>query len=406
MKILFVINTLPFPPRDGSTIPTCNYLTRLSKICDVSILYIKDKNIEDNYNQLKENMAIARRFWIIESSQIPTFARVKNEFTLNKPFFFRQFVNFEQVSDIFKKQSFDLVWASSITLSETIESIKKIVKNNPIFLLGLSDSMTAVLRMSRKSALTQGFDFKSRILCLIHFFRSFLVSRIEAKILDEYDIVLVQTKTDFNWIEKISKGRLNSKTIVLPNGVNEALFSLPIQGPKNGLLFLGILNNGYGKYLEWLLNNVWGKIKNQTNSQLFVVGKGASEKLKLRMSNDSNIVYNEFVPDICDVFKDRAVMLAPIFKGYGLINKVVESMAAGVPVIGTEDSFNGIPNFNNGMHGVISRSADEFIHNTIHLINNPDLNKNIALSARELVKEHFLWDNRVDFLLEKIKTQK
>ena len=403
MRILFVLSNLPYPPRDGSTIPTYNYLYRLAKIYDVAILYIKDKQVEVNKEQLKKNIALAKQFWIIEASQASTLSRVKNEFSLKKPFFFRQLVDFEQVAEKIKNQSFDLVWVSSITLSETIASIKKIVSPNPICLLGLSDSNTAVLRLLGKRVATKSLDVKTRLIYLASFFRSFLVSRIESKILKTYDIILVQTDQDFKWIERISNGHLNSKILVLPNGVNKELFSLPIHRPKNGLLFLGILNNGYGKSLEWLLDNVWEKIKNQTNTQLFIIGRGASETLKLRMNNDSNIIYNEFVPDICDVFKNRAVMLAPVFKGYGLINKVVESMAAGVPVVGTADSFNGIPDFNNNVHGVISQSADEFIGNTINLIKNYDLNKKIALSARELVQKHFLWEDRVFKLLEKIK---
>ena len=96
-------------------------------------------------------------------------------------------------------------------------------------------------------------------------------------------------------------------------------------------------------------------------------------------------------------------MLSPVFKGYGLINKVVESMAAGVPVIGTADSFNGMPDFANGRHGIVVNNADSFIEESLKLLGNPMKRKDIAFAARALVRDKFSWDDRIETLVKRIE---
>jgi glycosyltransferase involved in cell wall biosynthesis len=230
------------------------------------------------------------------------------------------------------------------------------------------------------------------------------MGRIEAKILKIYDLILLQSDLDKKWIDKISCGKLVKKTMVVSNGANDDLFDLPIINDSKDILFLGILNNGYGKSLEWLMNHVWPEIrKAHKDIILHVVGRGASDDLRSRMDMDNHITYTEYLPNICDVFKNKGVMLAPIFKGFGLINKVVESMAAGVPVIGTSDSFNGITEFSNGQHGVIANDADSFIEETLKIFAHQTKRRDIADSARAIIKRNFSWDDRIRTIVKRIE---
>ena len=239
---------------------------------------------------------------------------------------------------------------------------------------------------------------------MISWLRSWGVSRIEAKMLRIYDLILLQTDVDKKWLDKISSGKLAKKTMAVSNGVNDDLFDLPIMNDGKDILFLGILNNGYGKSLEWLMNNVWPKIrKAHKDTRLCVVGRGASDQLRLRMAEDNHITYTEYLPNICEVFKNKVVMLAPVFKGYGLINKVIESMAAGVPVVGDSGCFNGISEFTDGRHGIVANDADSFAKETLKLLANPKKRRDIADSARALVRKNFSWEDRIEDIVKRIE---
>ena len=404
MRFLFVLDVLPYPPRDGTTIPTFNWISRLASKHQVSLLYVKDEKTVLNHRQVLENRSYVKDVWVIESSRFPAYIRIKDELIGKKPFFLGCSIDSIRLSQYLNGYDFDVVWGSPISVTEYIESIYKILGPEPIYVLGMNDSNTAVLRSLGKRSISKGLDFKTRLLYLTSWLRSWRVGQIEAKVLAMYDLILLQTNVDKSWIDKISLGKLAKKTMAISNGVNDDLFDLPIVAKGNNILFLGILNNGYGKSFEWLMNYVWPKIREANKeTKLYVVGRGASDQLRLRMAKDKHITYTEYLPNICDVFKNKGVMLAPVFKGFGLINKVVESMAAGVPVVGTSKSFNGISGFNNEIHGIVANDADSFVKGTMKLFANAAKRKDIADSARALVKKNFLWEERIDTIIKKIE---
>ena len=407
MRILFVLDKLPYPPRDGSTIPTFNWISRLSSKHDVSLLYVKDEAIELNQQQVSENRPFLENLWVIESSRSSAYIRIKDELIRRKPYFLGWSVDIAKLGQCLNDRSFDVVWGS-FSVTETIRSIHKILNPGPIYVSGMSDSNTAVLRSLGKRSIIKGLDFKTRVVYLISWLRSWGVSRIEAEMLKIYDLILLQTEVDKKWIDKISSGKLASKTMAVSNGVNDDLFDLPIMNDGSDILFFGILSkgySGYGKSLEWLMNNVWPKIrKAHKDAKFYVLGRGASDRLRLRMAEDGRITYAEFMPNICEVFKNKVIMLSPVFKGYGLINKVIESMAAGVPVVGTIGSFNGIPEFSNGQHGIVANDADNFVTETLRLLANPMKRKDIAYSAKALVRKKFSWDDKINTIVERIES--
>jgi len=92
-----------------------------------------------------------------------------------------------------------------------------------------------------------------------------------------------------------------------------------------------------------------------------------------------------------------------VFKGYGLINKVIESMAAGVPVVGDPSCFNGILGFTNGRHGIVANNADAFVKETLKLFDNPMKRRDIAKSARTLVRKNFSWEKKIRTIVKRIE---
>jgi hypothetical protein len=79
MRFLFVLDVLPYPPRDGTTIPTFNWITRVSSKHHVSLLYVKDKMAALNDQQIIENRPFVENISIIESFRSSTCIRIKDE---------------------------------------------------------------------------------------------------------------------------------------------------------------------------------------------------------------------------------------------------------------------------------------------------------------------------------------
>jgi len=151
------------------------------------------------------------------------------------------------------------------------------------------------------------------------------------------------------------------------------------------------------------VENLW-VIERSSPSFLLIVGKNIPHQLLQGLAKDTRIKHSEYIPGICNLYRDKAVLLAPIFKGYGLINKVIESMAAGVPVIGDSGSFNGIPDFVNGCHGIIANDAKSMAEEILGLLNSSIKRIEIAHSARSLVKSHFSWNDRTNQAVKRLES--
>jgi glycosyltransferase involved in cell wall biosynthesis len=392
MKILFVVDQLPFPPRNGVTIPTANYINGLKKNNEIDVLFLKEGNINKEFRNNTLNKI--NNLITIETRKNEFILSIIEEILLVKPIFAnKKYINKHKL--VLDKE-YDVVLASPIsTLYFTLNEIKnRNIKTNKI-VAGVSDIYTAVLRNKYKNML----DFKSLFKKSISYIRSYFMKYHERKILSKVDHILVQSRIEINWAKKIGGDSLENKCTLLSNGVNNNLFNLPLKENRK-ILFLGNLEGQYKNTIEWFLKDVWSEInKKYPQGSLTLIGKGANSDLK-KLMEDKNVSYKSYVKKLLDVYYSYSIFVAPIFKGYGLINKVVEAMAAGCIVIGDETAFNGIENFKNNEHGIIANNRKEFIKEISKAIENPDKYNDIKINARKLIRENFAWENRIEKLQE------
>lgn len=396
MRILFVVDQLPYPTRNGVTLPAFNYLTRLSAKHSVSLLLLRAEGEELDQTWIPENKGLADHFWMFQRSKGPKFRRVAEEILGRSPYSLGWTYDVDRLKNVLGGHQFDVVWMTSFYVCDVIQPLFKVLGAGSLYVAGIHDCTTAILRSMGARAFMPHLDVKTRLFHFLHWIRSWRFQSMEADLLEKYDLIMVQTRVEQMWLERISGGLLDSRTMVLPNGVNETLFDLTIESTEKDVLYFGGGGAEYGKVLLWLIRRVWPLIRSHSQDTRFVVICGnALPELRALMALDDRIVHIEYVPDICDVLRNRAVTLAPVFKNYGTINKVIESMAGGVPVVGDRGSFNGIDEFTNGRHGIVGRDAATMARGVLSLLNSQKRRNNMAGCARELVRKNFMWNERI-----------
>ena len=90
----------------------------------------------------------------------------------------------------------------------------------------------------------------------------------------------------------------------------------------------------------WLISQVGPCLKNKVHIK--VIGRGFPQNLRNVSSNLSLEVLG-FVDDPYSILTCSKALLSPLFTGAGVKVKVIEALACGVPVIGTEIAFEGLP---------------------------------------------------------------
>ena len=111
--------------------------------------------------------------------------------------------------------------------------------------------------------------------------------------------------------------------------------------------------------LDWFIKNVCPALGKNVTSKIAVMGEGLDKKFIRRYLVPYGIRYLGYVKNSHDEIIRRKAMIVPLFKGAGVKVKVLDSFAAGTPVIGTDIAFEGIPD----IKGMVYRAnrAESFI---------------------------------------------
>lgn len=168
------------------------------------------------------------------------------------------------------------------------------------------------------------------------------------------------------------------KIIVIPNGADTDTFKRidKIKKIESSILFVGRLEKRKG--IEFLIKTIPLVKKRIPDIKLFVIGKGKlKEKLEkiVKQSNlKDNVIFLGFVSDK-DIPKwyncCRLTIVPSVFEGFGIT--IIESLACGTPVIGTNAE--GIRRIINNKNWLVEyKNYNDLANKIVAFFKNKDLN--------------------------------
>lgn len=168
--------------------------------------------------------------------------------------------------------------------------------------------------------------------------------------------------------------------------------------------FLG--NLGYfpnQRAVEYLMERVIPKLR-EKNPSLTVLIAGANPSAKILSYGDEHVRITGYIDRMADAYRDVKIMVAPIFQGSGLQNKLLEAMAARAPCVTTSNvnaSLQAIPD----KHLLIADDEVAFCEAIELLLRDRSHRKQLVDAAYLFVKERYDW-NLSNQKLNKILTKK
>ena len=188
---------------------------------------------------------------------------------------------------------------------------------------------------------------------------------------------------------------------VIPNGFDDRVVQRT--GGANSVLFVGGLlyepNLDAVRFLAGeILPEVW---RTRPDIRMVIVGK--DPPVEVRALASDRIVVTGGVEDVGPYYSDAAVVVAPLRSGGGTRLKVLEAVAAGVPVVATTKGVEGLP-LVDGESALIADDPELLAARIVRILDAPALGTELATKAREQL-ESYRWEaigERLVALLESV----
>jgi polysaccharide biosynthesis protein PslH len=392
MKLLFLTSRLPYPPFQGDRLKIYHILRILSREHDITLLSFVESEAEA---KLVENLfPFCSHIETVIHSKPQSYRRLLLNIFSSQPFQVAYYQSPEfskKLNRILKTNDFDVIH------THLIRMVPYTINSSIPRVLDLTDAISKYLKSRLES--TSNLILKAGI---------YLELRRMLKyepVLHKFDSVSVCSEVDRDALLKTAPA---SNISLIRNGLDVEYFQ-PSQDhltEKYSIVFTG--NMSYPPNEDGIIHfckNVLPLVHNVLpQAKLYIVGKSPSPKLQ-SLASDSIVVTGK-VDDIRDYYRKAQIAICPIRFGAGTLNKVIEPMAMGIPVVSTSiacqgmnvipitDIQNNVP-YDTDANIVFADSSTDFANSVVALLNDSDLCKRIGSSGRYLVEKEHDWEEIV-----------
>lgn len=188
---------------------------------------------------------------------------------------------------------------------------------------------------------------------------------------------------------RFQKGNIGATGIPVP----EKFFTLGSEtndSQNTQILILGDMTVFYiREAVLRFMAKVWPQIDRiHDGVDLMILGRGADNVLAERLPRSGNVRWKSWVEDYAETVRGADIVIVPDLAGSGVKNRVLQAMALGKPVVGSQDAWRGIP-YENGVPGMMASSHEEYVEKLSLLLADEDRRTKLGEAGRRVAREKF-----------------
>lgn len=378
MKILFVCHRLPFPPKRGGKIRPFNIIRHLTE----SGHSVTVGSLARSPEELAEGQALKEYCDKLFVGQINPAAAVAHMVARLPTLMPSSMGNFysrslhREIREELQQTRYDLIF---VHCSSAAQYIRSATGTPSILDFGDMDSQKWLdYSTFRRFPLSTGYWLEGTKLC-----------REERRLARRFDLSTCTTKAEVETLRGFAAAR---QTDWFPNGVDAEYFS-PTDDPydPDQICFIGRMDYYPNQQaMLYFCSDVLQVIRAQRPAtKLIIIGAEPSAAIR-NLAEKPGVSVTGTVPDVRDYVRASALSVAPLAIARGTQNKILESMAMGVPVVCSKNAAGGVDAVP-GQHLLVAESPDQYADNIIRLLESADKRRDLSIAARQRVLSSHSW---------------
>jgi glycosyltransferase involved in cell wall biosynthesis len=377
MKICILTPRFPFP-ENGGDILRINNIAKYLKNNGHTLLLItffcksRDKNYDLILKQFYDEIFYVRQYKIV------CFINSILAVIFNKPIQIGYYFSLSYLllfHKIIKKEKPDIY----------ITQLLRMVQYTNIFNLQdktIVDMADALSNMYALSDVAKGIYFKK----IIYNIEKKRIAIYEWLTINKYKKCVLNTDADKDFL--INRSYIS----IHPMGVH-CLKKVVVNYKPNKIVFIGNMRTLQNQDAAiFFVSKIFPIIKKSIANAVFYIIGAEPPFIIQNLADKNSIIISGFVESVEEEIKDAAVAVAPVRIAAGIQNKVLISMACGIPVVLTSLISAGIPELISDKNCVIADASQDFSNAVISLLQNKQKRNVIGKAGYELVKTEYSWD--------------
>ncbi|NEP26044.1 glycosyltransferase family 4 protein, partial [Moorena sp. SIO3I6] len=195
---------------------------------------------------------------------------------------------------------------------------------------------------------------------------------------------------------QIAAYKPSGKIVVIPNGVDLTQFPQRTADPGgHRIVFIGAMDNRANiDAVSFFSLEVFPAIKERYGDATLDLVGARPVPAVLELAELSGITVTGRVPSMVEYLHQATICVVPMRTGFGIKNKTLEAMAAGVPVVGSDRGLEGlaVDGANTPLRALRANHVQEYISAITRLFEDPQLRAKLSQNGRLLIEDEYTWD--------------
>lgn len=386
-RMLVLTPRFPYPVIGGDRLRIYEICRKLAQDYDLTLLSFCDTREEFNLPPERDGV-----FSHVEKVYLPRWRSILNvllALLTNTPL---QIAYYK--SGIYKKKLNELLVNHDLFLAHLIRTGDYLRNFNVPKILEMTDAISMNYQGINTLGIKRGFR------SYVYKIETKRLIKYERSIIQDYPLVVLVSELDRQFL--LGEAVENKNVVVCSNGVDltRLPFELRINSKPIGVFIGNMTSLQNLDACLFFAKEVLPKIRERVDFHFRIVGRISDcDARGLEKYDGVEVLAN--VSNIASAVRDAKIGLSPVRIGAGVQNKVLEYMALGLPVVSSSLAIDGLqvkPNQN----VMVANTPQDYVEVIVKLLEDPNLQKQLAYSAHEYVKKFHSWDSLLQPMLEKI----